>query len=198
VLLKPFDRLTSSDERLLVDFLAAPDLLVKGTDKGPWPPYRGGCLNWVLLTLAPVFYFVAPPLGMASPMVRGGTLLLVTLASIGFLRSFRAVRRYKRVRRSEVGWQALAWTRNELCFRSLHLCAVVEWEEIIDLRHFPADDGGALDDTLWIHIKGGERLLVETSDGLFAGRKLADWYEDLCAQWGKRTGLEPAGDERES
>jgi uncharacterized metal-binding protein len=197
VLLKPFDRLTSADERLLVDFLNAPDLLVKGTDKGPWPAYRGGCLNWVLLTLAPMFYFVAP-LGMASPLVNGGTLLLVTLGSLGLLRSFRAGRRYRRLTRAEVGWQALAWSRNELCFRSLQLCAIVQWNEVKDLRHFPADAGGALDDTLWIHIEGGERLLVETSEGFFAGRQLADWYQDLCAQWGRKTGLKPAGDERES
>ena len=197
VLLKPFNRLGSADEKVLVDFMVAPELLVRGTDTGPWPDYRGGCFPWLLIALAPVLYFVGPPLGMDPPLVRGGTLVLVTLSTLGFLRSFRAVRRYRRLSRGEEGWHALGWSKGQLCFRSLELCAIADWSEVNDIRHFPLGDGGALDDTLWIHLEGGERLLVATREGLFAGRKLADWYADLCAQWGKATGLSPAGDERE-
>ena len=196
-LLKPFERLSADDERALVDFLSDPGLLVKGTDKGPWPEYRGGCLSWVMLALAPVLYFVAPQLGVDPPLVRGGTLVLVILSTLGFMRSFRAVRRARRLTSSELGWHALAWTSESLCFRSLGLCAIVQWSEVNDLRHFLPDEGGALDDTLWIHLDGGERLLVETREGFFAGRRLSEWYTDLRAQWGKKTGRSPAGDEQE-
>jgi len=197
-LLKPFDRLGKDDEKALVDFLADADLLVKGTDKGPWPPYRGGCLDWVLLALAPVFYFAAPVLGMGPTLARAGTLVLVVLASWGFLRSFRAVRRYRRLTSGDEGWHALAWTRDRLCFRSLQLCAIAQWSDVVDLRHFPRDEGGVLDDTLWIHLEGGERLLVETRDGFFAGRRLEDWFQDLCARWGRQTGRSASSDEQES
>ena len=197
-LVKPFERLGRDDEQSLVDFLADADLLVKGTDKGPWPPYRGGCLDWLLLAVAPLLYFVAPELGVDPPLARGGTLVLVSLASWGFLRTFRAVRRYRRLTSGDQGWHALAWTSERLCFRSLQLCAIAQWSEVADLRHFGRDEGGVLDDTLWIHLDGGERLLVETRDGFFAGRQLEDWYADLCARWGKAAGRSPSSGEQES
>jgi len=194
---KVFNRLKDEDEELLVNFFNSPTLLCKGTDKGPWPPYRGGCLDWVLAAMAPVVWLMGTHLGFPPPLVRGGTLALAVIASLGFLRSFRAVRRYRRVTSGEEGWHGLAWTADELCHRSLQLCAIAKWSDVKDLRHFARDEGGVLDDTLWIHLEGGERLLIETREGFFAGRPLLDWYTDLTAQWGKITQRKPSADTAE-
>jgi len=196
-LIKVFNRLKDEDEQRLSEFFHSPDLLCKGTDKGPWPPYRGGCMDWILAALAPVVWLMGTHLGFDPPLVRGATLALATIASLGFLRSFRAVRRYRRVTDGEEGWHGIAWTAEELCHRSLQLCALAKWTEVKDLRHFPSGEGGALDDTLWIHLDGGERLLIETREGFFSGRPLVEWYDDLTAQWGKVTQRKPSADEAE-
>ncbi|MBJ93478.1 MAG: hypothetical protein CMP23_03285 [Rickettsiales bacterium] len=187
-MVKPFSRLNDADEERLVAFFAAVDLLVKGTDKGPWPPFRGGCLDWVLAACAPTVWFLGGQFGFDPPLVRGSALALLTVASLGFLRSFRAVRRYRRLTSGEEGWHGIAWNEREFCLRSLGLCALASWSEVKEIRHFPASDGGSLADTLWIHLDGGERLLMEARDGFFAGRPLSDWNTDLCARWGRIAG----------
>ena len=194
-LVKSFKHLNREDEARLSEFFNSTALLCKGTDKGPRPAYRGGCLDWMLAAFAPVVWTVGAHLGLDPPLVRGATLALATFASLGFLRSFAAVRRSRRVTAAEEGWYGLAWSADELCHRSLHLCAIATWSEVKDLRYFPPEAGGVLDDTLWIHLEGGERLLIETRDGFFAGRSLAEWYQDLSAQWGKITQRTPSGDE---
>ena len=194
-LLKAFDRLDRNDEARLVEFVARGDLKVKGVDRSPSLPYRGGCLPYVGLVLAAVVGLIGTDWGMSGPVAIGVALTLAILSLRVMIRSAVAVRRSKRLLARDEGWHALAWSGKEVCYRSLDRCLLAPFSAVEDIKVLGEDAGVFLRDTLWIHLDGKEKVLVEprTEEGLFAGRQLTDWGGDLVDAWGKATGRKPKG-----
>ena len=192
-LLKPFARLDGSDEAKLLQFLDRGDLKVKGIDRSPSKPYRGGCLPYIGLMAALLVGLSGTEWGLSGPVAIGLALALAILALRSMVRTVVAVRRSKRLLAGDEGWHALAWTRTEVCFRSLDTCLLAPFSAVEDIRVMGDDAGTFLTGTLWIHLQGKEKILVEprTDEGLFAGRKLSDWGQDLAEAWTRATGRKP-------
>jgi hypothetical protein len=194
-LLKAFDRLDRHDEARLVEFVARDDLKVKGIDRTPSLPHRGGCLPYIGLVLAVAVGWLGTDWGLSGPVALGIALTLAILSLRTMIRTVRAVRRGKRLLAADEGWHALAWSKTEVCFRSLDRCLLAPFSAVQDVKVLGEDAGAFLRDTLWIHLDGKEKVLVEprTEEGLFAGRQLTDWGDDLVMAWGEATGRKPKG-----
>lgn len=184
-LLKAFSRLDKDDEAKLVEFLARPDLVVKGIDRSPGRPYRGGCVPYIGIAAALVVGLMGVDWGLTGPVAIGIAAALAILSLRAMLRTVVAVRRSRRLLASEEGWHALAWTKKEVCFRSLDRCLLAPFSAVEEIKVMDADAGSFLEGTLWIHLDGKEKVLVEprSDEGLFAGRKLTDWGNDLVKAW---------------
>jgi hypothetical protein len=190
----PFPRLSSEQMDRLVAFTERDDLEVKGLDRSDKRPYRAGCWPYLGLVAAGAFGFAGQGLGLPGPVAVGFALTAAILSSLALIRAFFALRRSRELLGRDEGWHALAWTRDELCFRSLEHCLLIPWDQLADLRCFDEDEGRFLGDTLWLHLDDKQRVLVapRNGEGLFAGRKMKDWYEDLRGTWHEATGRYPS------
>ena len=135
-------------------------------------------------------------LGLSRQVAIGFALTAAILASLALIRSFRALRRSRDLLWREEGWHGLAWTQDELCFRSLEHCLLIPWGELRDLKCFDADEGRFLGDTLWLHLDDKQRVLVapRTPEGRFAGRTMGEWHLDIKQAWHKATGRHPSSE----
>ena len=190
-----FPRLEPAQVDRLLAFTDRADLLVKGLDRSDKQPYRSGCWPYVGLVAAGVFGFAGEGLGLPKQVATGFALTAAILASLALIRAFRALRRSRDLLWREEGWHAIAWTKEELCFRSLEHCLLIPWENLDDLRWFGGDEGRFLRDTLWLHLDDKQKVLMvpRTPEGRFAGRVLKDWYEDIRGAWNDATGRSPSG-----
>ena len=191
-----FHRLSLEEVDTLCAFTEQGELLVKGIDRSDNRPYRAGCLPYFGLVAAGAFGFLRESLPIAEQVAVGLCLSCAVLATLALMRSFRALRRSRDLLARDEGWYALAWTSERICYRSLESCLLSPWDFVVDIRVFGRDEGRFLGDTLWLHLADKQRVLVvpRTDDGLFAGRTMRDWYEDLSTSWTKFTGLHPSGD----
>lgn len=192
-IIEPFPRLSPEQIERLSAFTERDDLLVLGLDRSDKRPYRAGCWPYLGLVSAGVFGFAGPGLGLPKPVAIGFALTAAVLSTLALIRAFLALRRSRELLWRENGWHALAWTREELCFRSLEHCLLIPWDHLLDLRSFDSDEGRFLGDTLWLHLEDKQRVLVapRTKEGLFASRTMTDWYEDLKPAWHEATGRYP-------
>ena len=192
-LLESFARLDKAAEARLVEFVERGDLKVKGIDRSPSRPYRGGCLPYIGLVAGVAIGWLGTDWGMPGPVAIGVALALSILSLRAMIRTVIAVRRSKRLLATDDGWHALAWTKSEVCFRSLDRCLLAPFSTVEDVKVLGDDAGSFLAGTLWIHLEGKEKVLVEprTEDGRFAGRQLTDWGADLVKAWTKATGRKP-------
>ncbi len=188
---KPFDRLNEAEIERLGAFPRREGVLVVGLDRGEWPPFRGGCTAYVVASAVVFLFFLGPEIGLSATMARG----LATAGAIWvtgtLLRTFRAVKRSRALLRNDEGWYALAWSEDVLCYRSFDLCLLLSWAEVAKIEYLGEDVAGGLADTLWITTVSKERVLVETREGRFAGRRPSEWSADLRHQWEKATGRAP-------
>ncbi len=190
LLLEPFARLNEEREARLVAFFARDDLVVKGIDRTPGAPYRGGCLPYFGLVAAAAMGWFGEGAGLDRPIAIGLALTLAVLSSNRMIRSYRAVRRSRRLLDEPDGWHGIAWTREAVGFRSLHKCLLAAWKDVVNIRLLDDEAGSLLAGTLWIHVEGGDKILIEprTDDGHFAGRPIQEWFDDLAEIWGEQTG----------
>ncbi len=179
--LKPFARLSRAELEELVDFTTGDDVLVMGLDRRSWNGYRGGFLPYIGAILAVGLFFGGEEVGMARPLAVGFGSTVGVLATAAMIRTIRAARRSHELLAREEGWVALAWTKDELVYRSIEWCARVPWSIVTKIEHIGPEQGGMLSNTLWLHVEEHGRLLVEERDGWFAGRRLNDWAADLEA-----------------
>lgn len=191
-----FPRLRDEQVDRLLLFMERDDLLVKGLDRSDKQPYRAGCWPYIGMVAAGVFGFGGQGLGLPRQVAIGFALTAAILASLALIRSFRALRRSRDLLWREEGWHGLAWTQDELCFRSLEHCLLIPWGDLRDLKCFDADEGRFLGDTLWLHLDDKQRVLVapRTAEGRFAGRTMGEWYLDIKQAWHKATGLHPSSE----
>jgi len=184
-LLEPFARLDGDGEARLVAFLGRTDLVVRGVDRSPARPYRGGCLPYIGLVAGVAVGLLGEGWGLPRPVAIGVALALAILSLRAMVRTVIAVRRSKRLLAAEDGWHALAWTKEELCYRSLDRCLLAPFSAVRDVEVMGDDAGSFLAGTLWIHLQGKEKVLVEPrgDEGLFAGRRLSEWGKDLDRTW---------------
>ena len=194
-----FPRLSAEQIDRLSSFTDRTDLVVVGIDRSEKRPYRAGCWPYVGLVAAGVFGFMGEGLGLPKPVAVGFALTAAVLSTLALIRAFRALRRSRELLWRDGGWHALAWTSEQLCFRSLDHCLLIPWEQLADLRSFGGDEGRFLGDTLWLHLEDKQRVLVapRTDTGLFAGRQMTDWYGDLKSTWHEATGRYPSSEEAE-
>lgn len=195
-LLAPFHRLSSEQIEELCAFTERSDLLVKGIDRSDKRPYRAGCLPYVGLIAAGGFGFLGESLPIPEQVAKGLALTCAILATLALIRSFRALRRSRELLDMEEGWHALAWTKEQVCFRSLESCLLGSWDAVEDIRVFGGDEGRFLGDTLWLHLEDKQRVLVapRSEDRRFANRTMREWYDDLSSAWTQCTGRQPSGD----
>lgn len=179
--LKPFPRLSRGELEELTGFPSRDGVLTVGLDRRSWSGYRGGFLPYIGVFLAVGLFFGGEAAGLARPLAVGFGSTVGVLATASMIRTVRAARRSHELLAREEGWVAIAWTREELMYRSIEWCALVPWSSVTRIEHIGADRGGMLSNTLWVHIAEHGRLLVEERDGWFAGRRLKDWAEDLEA-----------------
>jgi hypothetical protein len=186
--LELFDRLDQSQIDDLVAFTARGDLLVLGTDATKGPSYRGGCLPYYLAAAAGGVGWLGPRLGLDAPLAFGLAAAMAAFATLRVIRTFKAVQRSRKLMERDEPWHALAWTRDQICFRSYDRCMLAPWSEVELIALLEGDDvNPILRDTLWIHLASKEKILVRprTEDLRFAGRSLADWERDLKKAWDK-------------
>ncbi|MEE2829064.1 MAG: hypothetical protein VX498_07745 [Myxococcota bacterium] len=192
LLLKPFQRLRPEELEKLTGFMEADELLVKGIDRSSNRPYRAGCLPYLGLVGAGIFGFVGESF-LPKQVAIGLALTCAILATTAFIRAFSALKRSRALLSRPEGWHGLAWSKDQICFRSLELCLLAPWDSVMNIQHFDSDAGRFLRNTLWLEMEGKERISVVplSEDGRYAGRMLSDWYEDLTSIWGDQTGRSP-------
>ncbi|MCP4869575.1 MAG: hypothetical protein GY898_12745 [Proteobacteria bacterium] len=182
-MIENFDKLDAEQIADLTAFTARDDLLVKGTDATKSVPYRGGCLPYLLFATAGLVAMLGPAvLGLDEPMAFGLAAAMAALGTLRVVRTFRAVQKARKLTAREEPWHALAWSADELCFRSWERCLLAPWSEVTQIAHLQGEDvNPILRDTLWIHLANKEKALIRprTDDLRFAGRTLADWERDL-------------------
>ncbi len=190
----PFPRLRSDQIERLSAFTEREDLLVVGLDRSDKRPYRAGCLPYVGLVAAGLFGFTGEGIGLPKAVAVGFALSAAVLSSLALIRAFLALRRSRELLWRDEGWHALAWTSEEMCFRSLEHCLLVPWDQLVDLRSFGAAEGRFLGDTLWLHLEDKQRVVVvpRSDAGYFAGRNMMDWFDDLKSAWHEATGRYPS------
>lgn len=185
-LFKRFASLRRGEVDRLRDFVLRDDVLVRGLDKRDWGTYRGGCLPYFGAILAGGLWFAWEPMGLSRPVGLGLAMSAAVLATSALVRTAIAALRSRRLLKAEQGWVGLAWTKAEFCFRSLELCVLAPWSAISKVEYLPQEEGRLLGDTLWIHLEGGDKVLIEPVDGTFGGRPVADWAADIERIWKKR------------
>lgn len=189
-MIETFDKLDQAQIDELAAFTGRDDLLVKGTDATPGPIYRGGCLPYILFSAAGFVAWLGPGYGLDKPMAYGLCAAMAMFGTLRVVRAFKAVRRARKLLERDEPWHALAWTAEEVCFRSFERCMLAPWSEVERIALLEGDDvNQILRDTLWIHLSSKERALIRPRDDvLFAGRALGDWETDLNAAWAASRG----------
>jgi hypothetical protein len=182
-LVQKFARLKAAEVERLEGFFAGPAVLVRGLDKREWGPYRGGCLPWIGALVAGVLGFAGEGMGMPGPVAVGLGLSAAVLATTSIVRTAVAARRSRRLLARDEGWVGLAWTAQEFCLRTFDLCVLVPWSAVTKVEYLPPEEGSILGDTLWIHVEGGDKALIEPFDGTFGGRPIGDWARDVEGVW---------------
>ena len=185
-LFKRFVSLRRAEVDRLSDFVVHRDVLVRGLDKRDWGMYRGGCMPYVGVIVAVTLWFAWPAMGLSRPVGLGLALSAGVLGTSALVRTAIAALRSRRLLKREQGWVGLAWTKKEFCYRSLELCVLAPWSAISKVEYLPAEEGRLLGDTLWLHLEGGEKVLIEPVDGSFGGRPVADWAADIERVWMRR------------
>jgi len=183
-LLQPFVKLRKPELQRLVAFFERDDLVVKGTDRSPGPGYRGGCMPFVLASLALFLGWRGEDWGLTRPVSLGVAMAMAVIASNQLIRTVVAARRSKRLLAADGGWHGLAWTAGEVCFRSLQTCCVIPWGDVDEVVLMEGEEASPLlRGTLWLHLADKEKVLIEprAEGGVFAGRPMEDWKADLDA-----------------
>ncbi len=178
-LYKKFARLSRADVDRLVAFVLHDDVLVRGLDKREWGTYRGGCAPYAALIAAVALWFAWDPMGLSRPVGQGLALAAAVLGTSSMVRTAIAALRSRKLLKREEGWVGLAWTKTEFCYRSLELCVLVPWSAVSKVEYIAEGEGRLLEDTLWIHLQDGDKVLIEPVDGSFGGRPVADWARDI-------------------
>lgn len=186
LLFKPFQKLKKAELDRLAGFFAHRDVLVRGLDKREWSAYRGGCLPYIGAILAGILWVGHGAMGLDRPVGLGLALAAAVLSTSAMVRTVIAGVRSRRLLKRDEGWVGLAWTKREFCYRSMDLNAIVPWSAITSIEHLGEDQGGVLADTLWLHLEGGDKILIEPVEGTFGGRPLTDWTTDISRIWERR------------
>ncbi len=187
-MLESFDKLSQDEIDELKAFVARDDLLVKGTDATKGAPYRGGCLPYFLLAGAGIVGWAGPAFwDLDRPLAYGLATAMAVIATNLSIRAFRAVRKARALLDEDPAWHALAWSDEQLCFRSFDRCMLARWTDVERIAYLDGEEvNPILRGTLWIHLSDKEKVLVEPRDadaGTFAGRPLHVWEKDLKRQW---------------
>ncbi len=185
-LFKKFVRLRRPEVDRLTEFVLSRDVLVRGLDQRDWGTYRGGCLPYLGVVVAAVLWLGWERIGLSRPVGIGLAMTSAVLGTSALVRAAIASVRSRRLLKRDEGWVALAWSKKEFCLRTLDLCVLAPWSAITKIEYLPPTEGTLLGDTLWIHLGGGDKVLIEPFDGSFGGRPVADWAKDIEAVWKKR------------